>query len=183
MAVVSTTPDGLNLSLPTSEISQAAGEKLNSDADVAHSVAGTITSLDPTDIAVSLNASDGLLHDLDGATLRNEGLDTFHNTPARLLELKLVVHLSKADAARVKEANSTMKMWLGEDGTPLAAETRRSLHGRIMLIGFDITETDSKTFAVLGNRLMTVSEDKINDSSGFGAKTHLEQITTIRPKN
>jgi len=171
-------PDGLQLALAPAELAGAVAEKLSTDPDAPRPVSSALTTLDLSDVAVQLNAAGALLRDLEGAAVTR--VEPTDGTEGKRIELDLAVRLPKADMANVKEAKSTATLVVGADGVPLSLEKHTTLHGRIMLMSIDVTLNDSATYAVHGDRLVAIAEQRVSDTSGLGQKAHEDRSTTLR---
>ena len=125
--------------------------------------------LSATQIYDYLDASAGVLGRLETATLVSEHEERWQDQPARLLTLKLEPPLSDEDRKVIKQIDATARIWVGTDGTPLAAESTLKLKGRAMLvIGFDHSEQEQFTFARAGDRLVIVSHRRETADNGGG---------------
>lgn len=173
-------PDGLQLALPPAQLATAAAEKLSTDPDAPRPASSALTSIDLTDVALQLNSAGALLRDLEGSAVKGVEPQTVEGAAGKLIELDLAVRLPKADMANVKEAKSTAKLIVGADGTPVSIEKRTTLHGRIMLMSIDVSLTESAIYAVRGDRLVELTEQRVNDTTGLGQKAHEDRSTTIQ---
>jgi len=106
--------------------------------------------------------------------------DTREGHPVHLLAVKLPLPLSDKDKKFVKESGMTVRLWLGPDGLPLAAETKMALKGRALLvISFETTETEEFRFAVIGHRLVVLRRAKETRSSGAGESNSRKSVATL----
>ncbi|HZP11487.1 MAG TPA: hypothetical protein VFB36_03580 [Nevskiaceae bacterium] len=173
-------PDGLQATLPPAQLASAVAEKLSTDPDGPRPVSSALMTLDLADVAVQLSAAGALLRDLEGAAVTKVEPEDANGAGGKRIELDLAVRLPKADMANVKEAKSTATLVVGVDGVPLSMQKHTMLHGRIMLMSIDVTLNDSATYAVQGDRLVELTEQRVNDTNGLGQKAHEDRSTTIR---
>jgi hypothetical protein len=176
---VSSGVGGVQLDFPSEQLARAAAEKQDADNENPHSLARALGSLDVTEIAATLNCAAALLHDLDGAKLLKDSSVSLRGAPARLLELELVVHLSKADQKHLSDTTSSMKLWLGADGLPLASEKQTLAKGSFMLISFSANEFQARDFAHRADRLVAVREERRLESAGFGESAKDQRVTSV----
>lgn len=134
-------------------------------------------ALDPQTLSDYLNAVPNLLRKLDGAQLVEEREDTLDGQKLRLLVLKLQPKLTAQDKKYVKQTESTARIWVGEDGLPVASESHFFVKGRAFLVvTFDSYEDSRLRFAQVAGRLVVLHHEKTNGGSGGGEKS-TETIT------
>lgn len=171
---------GVSLTYPATEVRRAESEGRERDPDKPRPATSALESVDVVEIASYLNYSSALLRELDGARLRRESNVTYAGQPARLLELELKVRIPKAEARHVKESISTMKLWLAQDGTPLASEIASKFRARFLVITFEGAGKEVRRFARAGDRLLVIREDRRNSGSGIGRSMKQRTITSLR---
>lgn len=178
---VSVRGEGLQILFPAAGLDQAVLEQADSDAEKPHPATQGLRSIDPVDLALLLGYSRRLLAYLDGATLVRETRARYDGAPARLLELDLAVRMSKASRKRISEATSRMKLWIGADGVPLAAEREAHYEGRFMLMHFEGGDSFSLKFGRVGDRLVVLHGEQKSGGSGMGGGSSETRVTTIEP--
>lgn len=172
---------GLRIAFPEEQLRQAAREHAQTDPDRPRPASEGLRSVDPAEVHALLGYSKRLLAHLDGATLVSEAPADYRGAPARLLEIELLVRLSQAGRKRIREARSTMKIWCGRDGLPLALEEQQEFRGRIFLvIGFEVHQSRALRFARAGDRLVVVHQDERNGGSGLGESAAEARTTTLK---
>ncbi len=140
-----------------------------------------IAGLQPLDLWDGLNGAAALSHTLEGAQELDEKAADWEGKPARLLELKLNPGLSRQDRKYVKDMQATAKVWIGPDGTPLAAQTTTRMKGRAFLvISFEQQSQDDYTFERLGQRLVVLRHTAASSGSGAGQQGASRTITTLQ---
>lgn len=128
-----------------------------------------------------LNASSGLLHRLETATLLGEQAVEWNKQPARLLTFKIEPPLSDEDKKVIKEIEATAKVWIAADGSPLAAESALRLKGRVMMvIGFEHTEKEQFTFACVGDRLVVTAHERETADKGGGQHARAQSTAKLQ---
>jgi hypothetical protein len=179
---VSAGPDGLALRWPRALLAQATEEERRAAADgeAPTPARDGLRSVDPLELAAMLDAAAALRTALTGATVLEDRPDQLDGAPARLLVLKLRVELKKRDRKYVKEAESTMRLWLGEDGLPRASEAVATLRGRAFLvIGFSAEQRERHRYARVGDRLVAVEREREEKSEGGGEKGGRRLVTRL----
>jgi hypothetical protein len=108
--------------------------------------------------------------DLEKAIFKYEEQTTFEGKPARLIHLSIPLkNLSKEESKNLKKYKTTVDIWVDENGTPLASHSKGTGSGRVALvIGFEFHFDVRKTYAKIGNRLITTHLALTSGSSGAG---------------
>lgn len=172
---------GLHVAFPPELLARASREHAQLDPDQPRPVSDGLRSIDPVDVAAMLGFSRRLLADLEGATLLGDHAAVYRGEPVRMLDVELPVRLSQSGRKRIRHAQSTMKLWLGADGLPLALEKRSEYRGRIFLvITFEAHESRKLQFARAGDRLVVVREEADSGGSGLGESVGEHRITTLK---
>jgi hypothetical protein len=166
---VEATAEGVSIHATVAEIARRREEK------------GSV-NLDPEDVLSALHHAPVLLKELDEAVVTSDAQTTRNGATVRLLQLKLRSRIDEEDRKKVKEESRTMKLWLDPAGTPLASEIVEILKLRVLLLSFSLDARTAMTFAVLGDRLLVVSETHGNSASGLGQKTRETRTTTLKVK-
>ncbi len=174
-------PQGLSITYPATALGEAAAEMRAQRADPERPtpLRTALREVNGLDIAEYLSFAGPLLARLERATLVGERREAYQGRPADLLTLKLEPALRKEEMAHVKESVYTMKVWVGGDGVPLAAET--SLHGKagILFLNFKNLSHESWEFARAGDRLVVTRHHQEVDASGLGQEFHRRTTAVI----
>jgi hypothetical protein len=111
-----------------------------------------------------------LEQDLSKAVFVSEEATTFQGKPARLLHLTIPLkNLTAEESKNLKHFKTDLKIWIDENGIPLASHSKGKASGRAMLvIGFEFHFDVHKTYGTTGNRLLTTQLDDSNGGSGAG---------------
>jgi len=167
-------PQGLSITYPEATLLQSGAEMLAQRADPERRTPTrtALREVNGLDVAEYLSFARPLLARLERATLVEERGEPYQGRPARVLVLKLEPALRKEEMAHVKESVYTMKVWLGGDGVPLAAET--SLHGKAGILFLNVKNLSHETweFARAGDRLVVTKHFQEIDASGLGQEFH-----------
>ena len=140
--------------------------------------------LDSSDMMPMASAAQALARNVDEAIFKAEKVDTCAGKPARLLTFTVPLSkLSEQERKYVKEFDSTLSVWIAADGTPLASESHTRLKGRaFVVVSFEATDETSATYAVLGDRLLTLRSENHSSSSGAGEKGEERTVKTLQPQ-
>jgi len=177
-AAVSAGPEGLTI-LWSRELLEAAAKELKTNDETAKkksAVRRAMDSLTAPTLNDYLNATPRLQQLLEKAELVSDKTDTWEGMPARLLTLNVPQKLPKY----VKVLQQTVKIWLGADGTPLAADNHILVKGRALLvISFESTESEDWHFSRVGQRLIVTRHTKESAGSGGGEKGMRKTIASL----
>jgi hypothetical protein len=100
--------------------------------------------------------------------------------PARLLSFKLNPKLSKSESKHVKKLEGSLSVWVGDDGTPLAAEESISVKASFLLISFESDQKRNWTYARSGDRLVAIRYEDNDKSDGLGQHSTSRTVEVIR---
>ena len=130
-----------------------------------------------------VSAAPGLARAVDEAQFKGEKAEAWQGRPARRLSFSVPMsHLSKEQRKYVKDFDSTLDIWIAADGTPLASARRDAVAGRaFVVISFDAKDEESCTYAVSGDRLLTLRRESHNVSSGAGEHSEQRIVKTLQP--
>jgi hypothetical protein len=140
--------------------------------------------LDSSEMLPMTSAAQALARNVDEAVFKAEKADSYAGKPARLLTFTVPMgKLSEQQRKYVKEFDSTLSVWIGPDGTPLASESHTNLKGRaFVVVTFEAVDETSATYAVLGDRLLTLRSENHSTSSGAGEKGEQRVVKTLQPQ-
>jgi hypothetical protein len=174
--------EGLDIGYPRAMLAQATQEsRLQArDPERATPVRTGAGSIRPLHVADLLDAAAPLGILLESAQLLQMKPATFGGRPARLLLFKIVPKISKADSKHVKKVDASLSIWIGEDGTPLAAEESTSAKASFLLISFEVEQKESWTYARNGDRLIAICHEETNKSDGLGQHETTHTLEVLR---
>jgi len=139
--------------------------------------------LDVTDVQPLVSATAPLARRLDDAVLKEEKAEAWQGRPARRLSFTIPDrHLTAAQRKYVKHFESSLDVWIGPDGTPLASSEHSNVSGRaFVVVSFEAHDHEDCTYAVAGDRLVTSRRESSNLSSGAGEKGEQRVVITLQP--
>ena len=108
--------------------------------------------------------------DLERAVFKHEEQVTYEGKPARLLHLTIPLdNLPSEERRNLKKYKTNLKIWIDENGIPLASSSKGKGSGRVMLvIGFEFHFDVNKTYSRIGNRLLTTTLNLTSGGGGAG---------------
>jgi hypothetical protein len=140
--------------------------------------------LDSGEIVPMASATGSLLRGLEEDVFKSEKPDAWNGKPARLLTFSVPIgKLPEQQRKYVKQFDSTVSIWIGADGTPLASETRTAVKGRaFVVVSFEALDERSCTYGVIGDRLLTLRSETHSSSSGAGERGEERVVKTLSPQ-
>jgi len=143
-----------------------------------------LARVDSTQVVSMASAATGLSRSVDEAVLKSEKADSVGGRPARLLTFSVPVSkLPEEQRKYVKEFDETLDVWIAADGTPLASARHTLVKGRaFVVISFEALDESTSTYAVVGDRLMTMRLESHTSSSGAGEKGEQRVVKTLQPQ-
>ncbi|MES2902515.1 MAG: hypothetical protein V4723_22505 [Pseudomonadota bacterium] len=142
----------------------------NPDAKTPTSTA--LSELSPSNVLPFISAAPTLSRTIEKAVLKGERAETYQGKPARVLTFDIPMStLSKQSLKYAKKFDSTIDIWIGADGMPLASRSRQNVSGRaFVVVSFESTYEESAVYALAGERLVTIKRDTRGTSAGAGEK-------------
>lgn len=179
-------PGGLQLTWPDELVRRARAEERRraADPEARTPTRDGIVAVNTMELARLVDAAAALRDALDGASLLEDRPDTLDGSEARLLVLKLAVQLSPRDRRYVKEVDARLRLWLGPDGLPVAAESETKLSGRAFLVvTFKSEQRERWRFRRVAGRLIAVRHEDERHGEGAGDRGDRSSVTTLEPVN
>lgn len=165
---------GMKLSYSPETLKQLATEQValeNPDgAQTKTAVLATIEAINVENLRKMTDASQYLSSKLARATFKSEQADVMLGQPARLLTFDLRSgNLSKKEKEYIKKYEGVLKVWLGNDGTPLASQMDETYSGRAYLVvSFKLTQIENFAYSLAGKRLVATRYETLNKTAGGG---------------
>jgi hypothetical protein len=157
---------------------KAARQKAaNPDAPVAQGA--DLAVLDAEEAFDLLDAAEPLLLDLDRAVLAEDKVEPRGGKPTRVLVVTPHDGLSTSDRKALKSREDVLKIWLDDDGVPVALDRNTKLKFSKFLISFSFSRHLVSTFTVVGDRLVAVSTSEESSGAGFGQSEDTRQTTKV----
>lgn len=176
-------PQGLMLTFPQAALAQATQEEAARAANpkAAAPTSTGLRNLGFNDVRELTRAAEHLRRSLTHATLKAERSEAWQGKPARVL----VFEVPQARRDRyVKKYESTLEVWLGADGVPLASRNRERLEGSaFVVVNFEVQNTDEQVFAVVGKRLVATQRTTTTSGSGAGQRGSSRREFTLQPQS
>jgi hypothetical protein len=181
VVIVESGPQGLTLSWSPEQIKQSrkAAWAETANPDAPKSDLATLKALAAVEALNLLDAADPLRRGLEKAVLQEDKRDNYHGKPVRLLVIRVELGLDEEERKALKSSEAVLKLWLDDDGVPLAME--RDIQARFskFLIGFRVHEHETREFQQAGGRLVIVRTSKDSSGSGLGHSDESHTTTTV----
>lgn len=176
-------PQGLRLSYPQAALSKAAQEDAAraTNPKAPTPTATGLRNLGFSEVRELSRAAENLRRSLANAVLKTERSEPWQGQPARVLVFD--VPQVKKDKY-VKKYESTLEVWLGADGVPLASRNKQRVEGSaFVVISFEMQNTEEQVFALVGERLVATQRISTNSGSGAGQKGSGRREYTLQPQS
>ncbi|MEA2328195.1 MAG: hypothetical protein QOE68_3154 [Thermoanaerobaculia bacterium] len=173
---------GLHIIYPRTMLAQATQEARAEARDPEKStpVRNGASHVRPLHVAELLDGAAALSILLESAQFVQNKPAIVGGRPAHLLSFKLVPKLSKSESKHVKKVDGALSVWVGDDGTPLAAEETTSIKAGFLLINFDVDQKHHWTYARSGDRLVVTRYESNDKSDGLGQHSTSHTMETVR---
>jgi hypothetical protein len=162
--------DGLHVTFPAAALDRAAQESRLRQADPERTTPteAVLREVNAVGLTELLSFAGPLAVRLQRATVREERPDALAGRPARLLVMKVEPSLPQAERKHVKESDLTLRLWLGPDGVPLAAESVQRIKAGILFLTFTTESRERWDLARVGNRLVVTRRHQETSGAGLG---------------
>ncbi|HJU83484.1 MAG TPA: hypothetical protein VJ600_04685 [Holophagaceae bacterium] len=173
-------PSGLRLGWSRQELEQldAASRKGKAARNAKTQALGAFSAGKAEEV---VDGARTLLEALEGATVAEDRQEAWQGHPARLLVLKLDPHMDEGERKHIKRLDKVLKLWLGPDGVPMAAEEQLDLKGSFFLISFEMHRKASRSYLRAGGRLLLTREESEESGSGMGQSQQQKSVLTAKP--
>jgi hypothetical protein len=173
---------GLHVVYPRAMLTQAAQEARAEARDPERStpVRSGVSHVRPLHVADLLDGAAALSVILESAQFIQTKPANLGGRPARLLSFKIVPKLSKSDSKHVKKADGALSVWVGDDGTPLAAERSTSVKASLLLISMEFDQKQSWTYTRNGDRLVVTRYEANDKTDGLGQHSMSHTLELVR---
>lgn len=150
------------------------------DPDLRMPIRRAIAALSATDLAGYLGGHVELMRWLGRSELLKEEAADWKGAAATLLTFKNTPRVNAQTRKYLKELTSTVRVWLGADGVPLAADRSVRFRGRALLVvSFESSESDLFEYAVHRGRLVVSRHVRDSNGSGTGGTNHQKTVATL----
>jgi hypothetical protein len=173
---------GLHIIYPRAMLTQATQEARAEARDPERTtpVRSGASHVRPLHVAELLDGASALSVLLESAQFVQTKPATFGGRPAHLLSFKLAPKMSKSASKHVKKLDGALSVWVGDDGTPLAAEQSISVKASFFLMSFDSEQKQSWTYTRNGDRLAVVRYEANDKSDGMGQHSTTHTVEVVR---
>lgn len=174
-------PQGIRIGYSRSVLQQALQESRNQaiDADLKTPTVTAMRAVDATEVAEVVDLGSYFRRELTQAQLVEARPGSYQGKPARLLVIRLRPHLSATARKHVKSTESTLSIWLGEDGLPLGAERVDRNHASFLLLSFENSRRQSWACGHKGNRIFAYRHQVEDFVSGLGQNFQNRTATAL----
>lgn len=179
--IVESGPDGLKLFWTPEQIKQsrkAAWEEIH-NPDAPRSDLARLKAIEAGQALNLLDAADALRRVLEKAALLEDKRDNYLGKPARLLVLRIDLGLDEEERKALRSSDSTLKLWLDNEGVPLAMERDVQAKFSKFLVGYRIHEHDTREYQRAAGRLVITHATRDASGSGLGHSEEDHTITTV----
>ena len=175
---------GLQMTYPkdTRDRMDAESRQLGRDATAKTPTLSALAKLDASEYPAMLSAVPALQRALDESTFKGERAEQWQGKPARVLSFAVpATKLPSQQRKYVKQFDGVLDIWIAADGTPLASRERDTIAGRaFIVVSFQGRDDEDCSFAVVGDRLVTLRKDVHLTSSGAGEHGEQRVVKTLQ---
>jgi hypothetical protein len=173
---------GLHIIYPRAMLTQATQEARAEarDPERPTPVRNGASHVRPLHVAELLDGAAALSVLLESAQFVQTKPANIGGRPAHLLTFKLAPKMSKSDSKHVKKLDGALSVWVGEDGTPLAAEQSTSVKASFILISFEAGQKQNWTYARNGDRLVVTRYEANDKTDGLGQHSTSHTLEVVR---
>ena len=173
---------GLHIIYPRAMLTQATLEARAEARDPERStpVSNGASHVRPLHVADLLDGAAALSILLESAQLVQTKPASLGGRPAHLLLFKVVPKISKSAGKHLKKFDGALSVWVGDDGTPLAAEQSTSAKASFLLISVDVDQKQTWTYARNGDRLVATRYEANDKSDGLGQHETSHTLEVVR---
>ena len=178
-------PAGLRIAYSRELLARVEQETRARDKDpkAKTPAASGLRAADPSALRSMLAPNGGLLALLDECAPKGEIAEPWNGRPARHLSCEYgLAKLKGKDRKYVKTYEGKVEVWVGAGGVPLAASVETRLTGRaFVVISFETASHLEQTFQMVGERLITLREERRSSGSGAGEKGESRTVRELLP--
>jgi len=175
---------GLHLVYPRALLAQADQEARGEAIDPERTTPARsgLSRVRPLEVADLVDAAAALNVALQNAQVTQSRPSNYHGKPAHLVVLKVTPRLSKSAAKHVKKLDSSLSLWLGDDGVPLGAERTTAVKASFLLLSFESDRKETWTYSRTGDRLVASRYEETRTGQGLGqhSESQITEVLTIQ---
>lgn len=177
-------PRGLVLSYPRELLARVEAEQRARarDANSKTPLLAVLREADPGELLPMVSAAPRLARLLERAVFKSERADNVAGKAARLLTFSIPMStLSERERKYARKMESTVEIWIGADGTPMASRARQKISGRaFVVVSFESSNSEDCVYTLAGERLLTLRRDLHYAASGAGEGSEGKSTSTLQ---
>lgn len=174
---------GVHIVYPKEVIALLHKEELNKIADenVKNSALNAVGEFDYWEWRELMYPAAQLELALERYTFLEEQSDTYNGAPARVLIFSLPIEkIDKKYRKYVKKYHHRFKLWIDENGVPLASETMETGSGRVFLVvGFEFENSSSMLYQQHASRLIGTRREAREETWGAAMQSQRHFISSV----
>lgn len=159
---------------------EAENKKRNPDSRTPTRTA--MVALTVFDVVDALDIASMLLNELDGAALIDATSATHGGKRATLLRIKVKPTLAGTRSKYVNEPKIELRVWVGQDGLPLALERDSHYSASFLFLKAENVRKEHWELAIAGDRLYASRADQSNRATAAGKKIASSHSVAYAPK-
>lgn len=173
-------PEGLRVTYPSALLERVAEEARQHQANPENRspAEAVIREINGTDLASDLSFAGPLTTRIARAKILEEHPDAVSGRPAKLVVLSVDLPASQAEKKHIKDSKVTLKLWLGADGVPLAAESTTEIKAGFLFLTFTTESRERWDLVRVGNRLVVTRRHQETSGAGLGQEFH-RRVTEV----
>ena len=173
---------GIRLQWSASAIAAARRGKTEQERNPEARQSGGLAELSAISASALLDAAPVLLLRLEGAALVETRPDHYQGRPALLILVIPRNPMSEKDRKRVKKYVATLKIWVDDQGWPLAMEEKIRVRYSFMFIGVTLDNSTTEVYVHTVDRLYVTEKKEENLVAGLGQKGGTRATLNVTPQ-
>lgn len=176
-------PTGFTVRMLPEEIEAAGAEAVakKRDPNSPTPKRTAMVALTIFEIMDSIDAASMLLQDLSGAVLLERKAAIRGGQPSTLLRIKVKPSFA-AQGRFVNEPKIELRVWLGSDGVPIAAERNSEYSASFLFVKAGNVRKETWQYAVRGDRLYATRNEETDRAVAAGKSMTNSRSVTYSPK-
>jgi len=175
---------GLMIRVPPAALgmAEAEAEHKKRNAENLTPTRTALAALTLFDVIDALDIGAMLLNDLDGATLIEQTPSTHDGKSATLLRIKVKSTLAGTSSRFVNKPEIELRIWIGANGTPVAAERDSSYSASFLFVKAGNIRKERWEIAVSGDRLYAPHHEEQDVATAIGKSFVTSRAVVYVPK-
>jgi hypothetical protein len=177
-------PGGLNIHVSPGALAAAEAEadRKKRNPETLTPTRTAMVALTVFDVIDALDAAAMLLDSLNGATLLEQKASPRDGKPATLLRIKVKPTLSLTRGRFVNEPQVELRVWIDNNGIPIAAERDSNYSASILFLKAGNVRKEQWKFAVSGDRLYASRNEQDDRATALGKSIVTSRSVTYAPR-